>query len=104
MLIGALVLLGAVICIDRAYADAAAPSTTATREGNAGDATFRPGADDGTRIDRIGTSLGSESVGDHYFISSRTTANGPTMGDLAGRSVLNGTDLYATGFRSARRI
>lgn len=65
---------------------------------------FDASADDGTQIDHVGIFLGTDSAGNDRFISSRKTANGPTMGDLAGRSVLNGTGLYATGFRSARRI
>ena len=65
---------------------------------------FDASTDDGTQIDHVGIFLGKDSAGNDRFISSRKTANGPTMGDLAGRSVLNGTGLYATGFRSARRI
>lgn len=65
---------------------------------------FDASTDDGTQIDHVGIFLGRDSAGNDRFISSRKTANGPTMGDLAGRSVLNGTGLYASGFRSARRI
>ena len=65
---------------------------------------FDASTDDGTAIDHVGIFLGRDDVGNDRFISSRKTANGPTMGDLAGRSVLNGTGYYASAFRSARRV
>ena len=65
---------------------------------------FDVSTDDGTLIDHVGMFLGRDNAGNDRFISSRKSANGPTMGDLSGRSVLNGTGLYATGFRSARRV
>ena len=64
----------------------------------------KAGVDDGTAIDHVGIFLGRDDVGNDRFISSRKTANGPTMGDLAGRSVLNGTGYYASAFRTARRV
>lgn len=71
----------------------------------AGDLVFFDAAtDDGTRIDHVGMYLGRDSLGYDRFISSRKTANGPTLGDYGGRSALSGTGLYATSFRSARRI
>jgi hypothetical protein len=48
--------------------------------------------------------LGIDSGGHHRFISSRKTANGPTLGDTGGRSILDGTGFYAVAFRSARRL
>jgi cell wall-associated NlpC family hydrolase len=59
---------------------------------------------DGTRIDHVGMYLGRDSLGHDRFISSRKTANGPTLGDLGGVSQLDGSGLYASSFRSARRI
>ena len=40
----------------------------------------------------------------HRFISSRKSANGPTLGDTNGKSLLDGTGLYAKSFRAARRF
>jgi hypothetical protein len=37
-------------------------------------------------------------------MSSRGTINGPTLGDVAGPSVLDGDGLFATNFRAARRV
>jgi len=65
---------------------------------------FDAATDDGTRIDHVGMYLGRDNGGRDRFISSRKTANGPTLGDAGGRSVLDGTGLYALSFRSARRI
>jgi hypothetical protein len=48
--------------------------------------------------------LGVDDRGHHRFISSRTTANGPTMGDLGGESILDGTGYWALRWRTARRI
>jgi cell wall-associated NlpC family hydrolase len=59
---------------------------------------------DGTRIDHVGIYLGLDA-GDHYrFISSRKGANGPTLGDYKGKSILDGTGLYARSFRAVRRL
>jgi cell wall-associated NlpC family hydrolase len=59
---------------------------------------------DGTRIDHVGMYLGLDA-GDHQrFISSRKGANGPTMGDFKGKSILDGTGLYARAFRAVRRL
>lgn len=60
--------------------------------------------DDGTAIDHVGMYLGRDAGGDHRFISSRKTLDGPTLGDVGGRSILNGTGFYATGFRATRRL
>ena len=59
---------------------------------------------DGGRIDHVGVFLGRDSLGHDRFISSRRTANGPTMGDLGGQSTLDGSGLFATAFRGARRL
>jgi hypothetical protein len=59
---------------------------------------------DGTQIDHIGMYLGLDA-GNHYrFISSRKGANGPTLGDSKGKSLLDGTGLYARSFRAVRRV
>jgi cell wall-associated NlpC family hydrolase len=60
--------------------------------------------DDGTQSDHVGIYLGPDTAGHHRFISSRKSANGPTLGDANGKSLLNGTGLYARSFRAARRL
>ncbi len=60
--------------------------------------------DDGPAIDHVGIYLGTDSSGAARFVSSRKAADGPTMGDLGGRSTLTGSGLYAQGFRAARRV
>jgi cell wall-associated NlpC family hydrolase len=60
--------------------------------------------DDGTAVDHVGLYLGKDSAGAPRFVSSRKTADGPTMGDSGGRSTLSGTGLYAKSFRAARRV
>ena len=66
---------------------------------------FDASTDDGTQIDHVGIFLGVDSAGKHRFISSRKTANGPTLGDTGGASTLNGsTGYYAKAFRATRRL
>lgn len=65
---------------------------------------FDASTDDGTLVDHVGIYLGVDSAGAPRFVSSRKSADGPTMGDIRGRSTLSGTGLYATTFRSARRL
>ena len=65
---------------------------------------FDASTDDGTLVDHVGVYLGKDSAGEPRFVSSRKTVDGPTMGDIRGRSTLSGTGLYATTFRSARRL
>jgi hypothetical protein len=65
---------------------------------------FDASADDGALIDHVGIHLGTDSSGAPRFLSSRKGADGPTMGDIRGRSTLSGSGLYATSFRSARRL
>ncbi|MEU4085368.1 NlpC/P60 family protein [Streptomyces aureus] len=55
-------------------------------------------------IDHCGMYMGLDDKGRHRFYSSRSAANGPTLGDLSGHSLLDGTDFYARGFRAARRL
>lgn len=65
---------------------------------------FDASTDDGSAIDHVGMYLGTDSTGAARFVSSRKTADGPTLGDLGGRSTLTGTGYWATAWRSARRI
>ncbi|MCT9935327.1 C40 family peptidase [Planotetraspora sp. A-T 1434] len=66
---------------------------------------FNVSPNDGDDIDHSAIYLGLDSQGHHRFISSRKTANGPTMGDIGGRSVLDSrVGLYGQGFRAARRL
>ena len=65
---------------------------------------FDASTDDGPAIDHAGIYLGVDSAGAPRFVSSRKSADGPTMGDIRGKSVLSGSGLYATSFRSARRL
>ncbi|WP_407285213.1 NlpC/P60 family protein [Streptomyces sp. BP-8] len=55
-------------------------------------------------IDHCGIYLGPDTNGHPRFYSSRSRANGPTMGDLAGRATLDGHGFYAQGLRMARRL
>ncbi|MEU1518412.1 NlpC/P60 family protein [Streptomyces sp. NPDC005811] len=55
-------------------------------------------------IDHVGMYMGRDNHGRHRFYSSRSAADGPTMGDLSGRALLDGTDFYARGLRAARRL
>jgi hypothetical protein len=65
---------------------------------------FDADQEDGPRLDHVGMYLGPDDGDNRRFISSRKTRNGPTLGDVAGVSILNGTGLYARSFRSARRL
>lgn len=70
-----------------------------------GDLVFFDGSvDDGSAIDHVGLYLGRDSQGHERFVSSRKTVDGPTMGDVGGRSVLDGTGYYAVAWRAARRL
>lgn len=57
-----------------------------------------------TQIDHAGIYLGRDNTGHHRFISSRHKANGPTLGDLGGTSLLDDDGFYSRGFRSAKRL
>jgi len=65
---------------------------------------FDASTDDGTLVDHVGIYLGTDSAGSPRFVSSRKTVDGPTMGDVGGRSTLSGTGLYATSLRAVRRL
>jgi cell wall-associated NlpC family hydrolase len=66
---------------------------------------FNTGAVRDAPIEHSGIYLGRDSDGHYRFISSRAKANGPTLGDTGGTSILDGRDTYwAIRFRTARRI
>ena len=44
------------------------------------------------------------ATGHHRFLSSRGKADGPTLGDLGGTSLLDDGGHYSRGFRTARRL
>jgi hypothetical protein len=72
---------------------------------NAGDLLFfhsGPNPDD--EIGHSGMYLGVDSDGRHRFISSRSKADGPTLGDTGGDSLLDGDGYWAIRFRTALRI
>ncbi|MFJ1730802.1 NlpC/P60 family protein [Streptomyces sp. NPDC088254] len=58
---------------------------------------------DGT-VDHVGIHLGTDTTGKRRFLSSRKTVNGPTMADLGGASVLDGTGTYATTLHTVHRL
>lgn len=55
-------------------------------------------------IDHVGIYMGQDVAGDYRYVSSRKTPDGPTFGDVGGRSCLNGTGTYAKTLRAARRL
>lgn len=65
---------------------------------------FDADAEDGAQIDHVGMYLGTDANNRYRFISSRKRANGPTLRDYKGKSVLDGTGLYAKSFRAVRRL
>jgi len=65
---------------------------------------FDARADDGPRIDHVGMFVGDDTAGHHRFVSSRKSADGPTLGDYDGTSQLDGDGLFARTFRAVRRL
>jgi cell wall-associated NlpC family hydrolase len=65
---------------------------------------FDADEEDGPRLDHVGIYLGTDTKAHHRFISSRKRANGPTIDDVGGRSILDGDGFYARAFRAARRV
>ena len=57
-----------------------------------------------SQLDHVGIYMGLDDAGQHRFISSRETVNGPTMGDVGGPSVLDDGRFFSDGWRAARRI
>ncbi|MFI9150509.1 NlpC/P60 family protein [Streptomyces sp. NPDC053367] len=70
-----------------------------------GDLLFWNDPDDGA-VSHTGIYLGLDQYGKHRFVSSRKTPNGPTMADVGGKSIINGTasDLYTHSLRVIRRL
>ena len=62
--------------------------------------------DDGptATVDHVGIYLGLDGAGKRRFLSSRKTGNGPTMADLGGASLLDGTGTYAKRLHTVHRI
>jgi hypothetical protein len=56
------------------------------------------------QVDHVGIYIGLDSHGNYRFMSSRKTINGPTIADVGGPSVLNGTDRFARTLRVIRRF
>jgi cell wall-associated NlpC family hydrolase len=56
------------------------------------------------RTDHVAIYLGRDESGGHRFVSSRVRADGPTLGDLGGTSLLDDGGYYARSFRSAKRL
>ena len=65
---------------------------------------FDADPDDGPESDHVGIYVGRDNEGHRRFISSRKRADGPSMSDIGGRSILDGDGLYARTFRTARRL
>lgn len=55
-------------------------------------------------VDHVGIYLGPDATGGRRFLSSRKTVNGPTMSDLGGASLLDGTGTYARTLHTVHRI
>ncbi|GAA3034891.1 NlpC/P60 family protein [Actinokineospora globicatena] len=69
-----------------------------------GDLVFFEVEDDPQTLDHVGIYLGLDDRGHHRFVSSRERINGPTLGDVAGTSLLDDGGHYSTAWRSARRL
>lgn len=55
-------------------------------------------------VDHVGIYLGEDAAGKRRFLSSRKTVNGPTMADLGGASLLDGTGTYARTLHTVHRL
>jgi cell wall-associated NlpC family hydrolase len=64
---------------------------------------FDASTDDGALIDHVGIYVGRDTAGHYRFISSRRGADGPTIGDVKGASILDGSGYWASAFRAVRR-
>ncbi|MFJ3904394.1 C40 family peptidase [Streptomyces sp. NPDC090025] len=86
-----------------AQESAQAPSLAAMR---IGDVVFFDATGTDEVADHTGIYLGYDQYGNQRFASSRRTPNGPTIGDVGGRSVLNGNpgELYTEKLRVIRRF
>ncbi|MCF1594590.1 C40 family peptidase [Streptomyces muensis] len=70
-----------------------------------GDLLFWNDPDDGA-VSHTGIYMGRDQHGKHRFVSSRKTPNGPTIADIGGKSIIDGTasDLYTDQLRVIRRL
>jgi cell wall-associated NlpC family hydrolase len=55
-------------------------------------------------VDHVGIYLGADTAGLRRFLSSRKTVNGPTMSDMGGASLLDGTGTYARTLHTVHRL
>ncbi|MYY83038.1 hypothetical protein GT044_17520 [Streptomyces sp. SID335] len=55
-------------------------------------------------VDHVGVYLGLDQEGKRRFLSSRKSADGPTMADVSGASVLDGAGIYADSLHTVHRI
>ncbi|WP_353944815.1 NlpC/P60 family protein [Streptomyces sp. HUAS MG91] len=55
-------------------------------------------------VDHVGIHLGVDAAGKRRFLSSRKTGDGPTMADLGGASLLDGTGIYARTLHTVHRL
>lgn len=69
----------------------------------AGDLVFFD-TDPDRRADLVGICMGRDEAGHLRFIASREAADGPTMGDTGGASILDGKGEYPSAFRSVKRL
>ncbi|MCP3802029.1 C40 family peptidase [Allokutzneria sp. A3M-2-11 16] len=69
-----------------------------------GDLVFFEAEDSDAQLDHVGIYLGIDTNRQHRFISSRERANGPTLGDFGGTSLLDDNGHYSRAWRAARRI
>jgi hypothetical protein len=65
---------------------------------------FRADETRDAQLDHVAIYLGLDDAKKRRFLSSRKSADGPTLGDTKGASTLDGTGLYARTFRAARRF
>ncbi len=83
---------------------AAPPSATQLRRLQPGDLVFFALRADPRYLSHAGMFLGRDDQGHLRFISSRSTVNGPTMGDVGGTARLEGHGYYPRAVRRAVRL
>ncbi|MFI1682999.1 NlpC/P60 family protein [Streptomyces sp. NPDC020607] len=55
-------------------------------------------------VDHVGVYLGLDRAGRQRFLSSRKSADGPTMADVSGASILDGPGMYADSLHTVHRL
>ncbi len=55
-------------------------------------------------VDHVGVYLGLDRAGRRRFLSSRKSADGPTMADVSGASTLDGPGIYADALHTVHRV